>query len=84
MVTGVNVSLLGSAEVCRGLYFSVLGSLSLGISMCPVSPAVLRVSPSSPSLCLPPGLPSPDLGAAWTFPVGPVSVASTCLEGGVC
>ena len=33
----------------------------------------------SPSLRLPPGLSSRDLGAAWTFPAGPVSVASTCM-----
>ena len=34
----------------------------------------------SPSLRLPPGLPSPDLSAAWAFPLGPVSDASVCLR----
>ena len=34
----------------------------------------------SPSLRLPPGLLSLDLGAVWSFRVGLVSVASTCLR----
>ena len=52
---------------------------SLGISMCPVSAALLCLSPPLLSLSL--RLPSLDLGAVWTSPApsGPVCVARACL-----
>ena len=53
---------------------------SLNQHFVPVAPNPNPLLSLSLCLRLPPGLPSPDLGAAWTFPAGPVSAASTRLR----